>query len=229
MPALLERTGYPRVEVVASADRATGEHLLFLDNALRPLDEDWLTALLEYSQQEPIGAVGGKILYADGSLKHVGLLLGVNGCVAPAFHRHPQSSLGYWGSAIAVRNYSAVSAACMMTRRAVFERCGGFRAEFGRFADVDYCLRLTGAGYRVVFTPHAVLTVVEPSQPVETPRAGEQAARLRAVWGERLAHDPYYNANLSRESPDYEPDLSLTGPTSSALKESGTPPAAARG
>ncbi len=140
-----------------AAAHAHGDHLLFLDWGLKPIDSGWLTALLEFSQQAAIGAVGAKLHYPDGSLKHVGILLGVNGVAAPALHRYPRSSLGYFGAAIAARNYSAVSGECLMTRRAVHDSVGGFDDEMGGFADVDYCLRVTRAGYRVVFTPHAAL------------------------------------------------------------------------
>jgi GT2 family glycosyltransferase len=148
---------------------AAHDHLLFLDWGLNALDGEWLTALLEYSQQAAVGAVGGKLLYPDGYLKHIGLLVGVNGVVAPALHRYPSASLGYFCSAIGVRNYSAVSAACMMTRRGLFEQVGGFREELNYF--------------------------------------DEDASRLRTLWSDQLLLDPYYNVNLSRRSPDYEPDL----------------------
>jgi GT2 family glycosyltransferase len=192
-----------------AASRAEGEHLLFLDWGLAATDDDWLAALLEYSQQEPIGAVGGKLIYPDGSLEHIGLLVGVNGAAASALHRHPSSSPGYWGNAIIARNCSAVSGACLMTRRHVFEQAGGFREELHWFADVDYGLRITSAGHRVVFTPHAALVHSGPFAPVAGDTAREEERRLRALWGDRLQQDPYYNPNLSRDSPDYEPDLSF--------------------
>jgi O-antigen biosynthesis protein len=201
-------TRYRHFELVATVGQARGEHFLYLDPRLRPLGDEWLTALLEFSQQDPIGAVGAKLLYADGSLKHIGLLPGVNGTVAPAFHRHPRSSLGYWGTAIAARNYSAVSGDCLMTRRTVFEAASGFTQECGTYADVDYCLRVRAAGYRIVFTPHAVLTEYGPPDPITRRETRADASRLRTIWGERLLRDPYYNQNLSRETPDYEPDLS---------------------
>ena len=114
--------------------------------------------------------------------------------------------MGYWGTAIAARNYSAVSGECLMTRRAVYDEVGGFDEEMGGLADVDYCLRVTGAGYRVVFTPHALL--VDDDSGSQSPGVDAQdAKRLQARWSDRLARDPYYNANLSRDSPDYEPDL----------------------
>ena len=145
-----------------AAAAASGEHLVFMDWGLHALERQWLNALLEYSQQEPIGAVGAKLFYPDGSLKHIGIVLGVNGVAARPFDRHPRSSMGYWGTAIAARNYSAVSGVCMMTRRDVFQQVGGFREEMRSLADVDYCLSATGAGYRIVFTPHAELTHDDP-------------------------------------------------------------------
>lgn len=193
-----------------AATHARGDHLLFLDWGLQAIEEEWLTALLEFSQQSPVGAVGAKLLYPDGSLKHIGILLGVNGVTAPAFHRHPRSSMGYWGTAIAARNYSAVSGECLMTRRSVYDEAGGLDDEMGGLADVDYCLRVTAAGYRVVFTPHAALVHVDSGSP-STDAGANDASRLQMRWSDRLARDPYYNSNLSRDSPDYEPDLSCIG------------------
>jgi GT2 family glycosyltransferase len=192
-----------------AAAHARGDHLLFLDWGLKPIDSTWVTALLEFSQQAAIGAVGAKLHYPDGSLKHIGIVLGVNGVAAPALHRHPRSSLGYWGTAIAARNYSAVSGECLMTRRAVYESVGGFDEEMGEFADVDYCLRVTEAGYRVVFTPHAALIQDKLSSSTFDTDAHD-ANRFRMRWGDRLAHDPYYNPNFSRDTPDYEPNLTAS-------------------
>jgi GT2 family glycosyltransferase len=195
-------------QLKAAAERADGDHLLIMDWGLTALDPDWLTALLEYSQQPAIGAVGAKLTYRDGTIKHIGLLLGVNGVAAPAFHRHPKSTLGYWGTAIAARNYSAVSGACMMTRRDLFEELGGFRDEAGSFFDVDYCLRVADAGRRIVFTPQASLEHADWRPPGAGTAIHEEARRMRARWGDRVVKDPYYNANFSRNTPDYEPELS---------------------
>jgi hypothetical protein len=192
-----------------AAAHARGDHLLFLDWGLKPIDREWLTALLEFSQHAAIGAVGAKLHYPDGSLKHIGILLGVNGVAAPALHRHPRSSLGYWGTAIAARNYSAVSAECMMTRRTIYDEVGGFDDEMGGLADVDYCLRVTAAGYRVVFTPHALLVHDAPSSS-SVGADPHDAQRLQTRWSDRLGRDPYYNSNLSRDTPDYEPNLAAT-------------------
>ena len=122
------------------------------------ISPEWMSAMLENAQEPAIGAVGAKLLYPDGRLQHIGIVLGVAGLAAHAFHQHPGASPGYFGSAIMPRNYSAVTAACMMTRREVFDQVGGFDERLAiDFNDVDYCLRLRRAGYRVVFTPWAEL------------------------------------------------------------------------
>jgi O-antigen biosynthesis protein len=201
-----------------AAANAYGDHLLFLDWGLKPIDCEWLTALLEFSQQSAIGAVGAKLFYPDGSLKHVGILLGVNGVAAPALHRYPRSSLGYFGAAVAARNYSAVSGECLMTRRAVHDSVNGFDDEMRGFADIDYCLRVTDAGYRVVFTPHAAL-VQKKRGSWSTDADADGANQLRMRWGDRLAQDPYYNRNFSRNTPDYGLDLTASPQTMSARME----------
>ena len=207
---LAHRTAYRRYEVVPSVIQAKGDHLLFLDQGMDVIDDQWLTALLEYSQQPAVGAVGGKLFDRDDGLDHLGLLIGVNGAATSALHRHPRSSLGYWGGAIIARNCSAVSAACLMTRRQVFDEVGGFSGDLNWFRGVDYGLRVRSAGYRVVFTPHATLVhAVQPNMQVSV-AARDEARMLRSIWGERLGNDPYYNPNLSRDSPYYEPKLTFT-------------------
>src|SRR6185436_7796138 len=120
------------------------------------MDDEWLTALLEYSQQEAIGAAGGKIQYPDGRLRHIGMVTCVSGGPANIFEGHPGESYGYFSSAIGVRNYAALSGECLMTRRDVFERLGGFDERLPwRDADIDYCERARAAGLRLVFTPYA--------------------------------------------------------------------------
>jgi GT2 family glycosyltransferase len=189
-----------------AANQAAGEHLLFMDWGLSSSDADWLSAMLEYSQQTAIGAVGGKIASADGRLQHVGLLVGVGEGVAPALSRQPSSSLGYFSSAISVRNYSAVSAACMMTRHDVFDQVAGFREALVHFGDVDYCLRIGAAGFRVVFTPYASFLRQSAPAQEKSVALGDEEARLVAQWNDRRYRDPYYNVNLSRRSPHYEPE-----------------------
>jgi len=181
-----------------------GEHLLFLNDDVEALDGEWLEALLEHSQREGVGAVGAKLLYPDGRLQHIGLVLGVSGMAAHAFHQAPGSSFGYSASAVIVRNYSAVSAACLMTPRRVFEEQGGFDPAFPvDFNDVDYCLRLRSAGYRIVFTPHACLRHGEQQSTGPRLPDPERERVARERWRDAIARDPYYNPNLTRDYPDY--------------------------
>jgi glycosyltransferase involved in cell wall biosynthesis len=183
---LREATSHRTIELVRHVAAARGEHVLFLDGGLEPVDRDWLTALLEYSQQDAIGAVGARLEYADGRLRHVGVVTCLDGGPAAAFDGYPGDGYGYFSSAIGVRNYAAVSSECLITRRDVLERVGGWNARASRFgADVEYCARVRGAGLRVVFTPYARL------------RYAAQAPERRWSGPE---DDPYYNPNLSRRT-----------------------------
>jgi len=186
------------------AAHARGEHLLLLNDDVEVIASDWMTAMLEYSQQPEIGAVGAKLLYPDGRLQHIGIVLGVGGGAGHAFHQHAGASPGYASSAVSVRNYSAVTAACMMTRHDAFDRVGGFDERLAvDFNDVDYCLRLREAGYRVVFTPFATLYHHESASFGPRTQNEKEIALMRSRWGAAMANDPYYHPELTRDFPDY--------------------------
>jgi GT2 family glycosyltransferase len=183
---------------------STGDHILLFNDDLEVMDGEWMTAMLEYSQEPGIGAVGAKLLYPDGRLQHVGIVLGVNGIAAHAYHQHPGTTPGYMGNVIGPRNYSAVTAACLMTRRTVFDEAGGFDEAFPiDFNDVDFCLKVRQAGYRIVWTPYARLIHHESASfgPRAQDPAGIQEMRIR--WGAVIDADPYYNPNLTRDHPDF--------------------------
>lgn len=183
---------------------AEGEHLVLFNDDLEVITPEWLTAMLEYSQERPVGAVGAKLYYPDGRLQHVGILIGVCGLAAHALHQQPGSTIGYAGNAVVTHNCSAVSAACLMTRRSVFSEVGGLDEELPvDFNDVDFCLRLRSAGYRVVFTPYAELFHHESASFGRRRQSSREVARMRERWGPALARDPYYNQNLSTQFSDY--------------------------
>ena len=187
---------------------ASGEHVVLFNDDLEVTSADWLTSMLELSQVPDVGAVGAKLVYPDGRLQHVGILLGVCGLAAHAFHRSPGSTAGYFGSVGVIRECSAVTAACLMTRKAVFDEAGGLDEALPvDFNDVDYCLRLRAAGYRIVFTPYAELVHHESASFGRRVQSPAEAALMRERWGNVLERDPYYNPNLSKLFSDYRLQL----------------------
>lgn len=188
------------------ASHSKAPHLILFNDDTEVIAPEWIEAMLEYSQQEAIGAVGPRLLFDDGRIQHMGMVIGVNGMVAHVYHGHQGSIAGYGSSAQIVRNYSCVTAACMMTRREIYERLGGFDTRFRfDFNDVDYCLRVRRAGYRIVFTPYSELYHLESATVVGRPWDPEEVAYMQRTWADVCAHDPYYNPNLSREHVDYRP------------------------
>jgi GT2 family glycosyltransferase len=189
-----------------AARHATGEHLLLLNDDTEIISAEWMRAMLEYSQQAAIGAVGAALLFPDGRIQHVGVVIGIGGGACHVLSGHPGDSPGYYGSAWIIRNYSAVTGACCMTRREIFEALGGFDERFGTdFNDVDYCLRVREAGYRIVATPFARLYHFEVAtfgsrEHVVNP---DEVRLMSARWSHVIAHDPYYNPNLTRTALDY--------------------------
>lgn len=183
---------------------AQGEFVLFLNNDIEVIAEEWLEALLEQAQRQEVGAVGAKLLFPRGTIQHAGVILGHSGFANNAFWGQPGDRPLYYCLSHVVRNYSAVTGACLMTRRAVFEAVGGFDENLTvAFGDVDLCLRIREKGYSVVYTPYAVLYHLESATRKKLhPMADEEYARKR--WGRLLAQgDPYYNPHLSLERFDF--------------------------
>jgi len=182
---------------------AAGDHLLILHGEVEPFEPDWLDAMLEFSQREEVGAVGAFLWTADGRIAHGGIVLGAERLGANAFEGEPVWTRGHMSNALDIRDVAAVSGACLMTRRSVFDRVGGLDEALGRdLYDVDYSLRVRQAGYRVVVTPHARLRHLA----ARTAPGGwwpEDVARLRTRWGAALETDPYYNPNFDRSEAGY--------------------------
>jgi GT2 family glycosyltransferase len=188
----------------AGVAQAKGEHVVLLNNDTEVIAGEWLEAMLEHSQRPEVGAVGARLLYPDGTIQHAGVVLGLGG-VAGHSHKHrPADEPGSLASVAIVRNYSAVTAACLMMRRGLFVELGGMneRDLAVAFNDVDLCLRIRAAGYRVVYTPYATLYHHE-SASRGFDLDGAEVAWMRRTWGPTLARDPYYNPNLTTVREDF--------------------------
>ena len=173
----------------------------FLDERIEPIEPDWLTIMAEHVQRGEVGAVGARLLNPNGTIEQAGTVVGVNNTAQPAFHAFPGEHPGTNRQLQVTRNCSAVSSACMLTRREVLQQTGGFDAGLGgTLADVDLCLKMRRAGYLIVYTPFAKLCWHQaPADQIDT--NGE--AIMRERWAGILRCDPYYNPNLSRERANF--------------------------
>jgi O-antigen biosynthesis protein len=182
---------------------ARGEHLLFMNNDMEVIAPEWMTALLEHDQRLEVGAVGARLLYPDGRVQHAGVVLGIGGVADHAFKHLERDEPGYASLGHVVRNVSAVTGACLMTRRASFERVGGFDERLPvAFNDIDYCLKLRSAGLSIVYTPFALLHHHESATRLSL-HPPEDEALLKVRWHDELLDDPYYSPHLARDRLDY--------------------------
>jgi GT2 family glycosyltransferase len=186
------------------ADKAKGEHLLFLNDDTQVIDGEWLAALVEQAQRPEVGAVGAKLLYPDNSIQHAGVTLGICGGAGHAFRKLPNNRTAYFGLADLTRNCSAVTAACMIIPRKVFEEVGGFDEELKVvYNDVDLCLRIRKQGYLIVYTPFAVLYHFESATRGRLRPTREEELFCRR-WSETIRlGDPYYNPSLTLAREDW--------------------------
>lgn len=205
-----EEFNYSRINNFA-VSHAGGEYVLFLNDDTEVVSPGWLEAMLQHAQRPEVGAVGAKLLYPDGRVQHAGVLVGVGSSWIPgvATHSHlfhAAESRGYFDAVEVIRNYSAVTAACMMVRKATFDEIGGFDEENlpVLFNDVDLCLRIRQLGYLVVYTPLAELYHHESASRGHFSQSPAEFMYMRERWGEILDNDPYYNPNLSLGSGDFD-------------------------
>lgn len=188
------------------AANAKGEVLLLLNDDTEVITPDWLESMLEFAQQEEIGAVGAKLFYPDGKIQHGGVMV-LGGNPGHAYHGFDGDHPGYYCSNLVNRNYLAVTAACLMVRQTVFQQVGGMDEIFPlNYNDVDFCLKVHQAGYRNVVTPYAQLIHYESMsrEPGLQPMEWETLNRKWQDYFKQLNGDPYYNPNLSHRAVTFE-------------------------
>jgi GT2 family glycosyltransferase len=181
-----------------------------LNNDIEVLSRDWLDEMVSHAIRSDIGAVGAMLYYPDRTIQHAGIVLGLGGIASHAHRMFPVGSTGYFGRARATQNFSAVTGACLVLRRSVFDEVGGFDESLAvAMNDVDLCLRIEAKGYRNLWTPRAELIHHESATrgPEATPEKLERLqGEIRIMqdrWGASLENDPAYNPNLTLLSSDF--------------------------
>lgn len=174
---------------------SSGDHVVLLNDDVLIEQADWLTTMLGFFAESDVGVVGARLLYADGTLQHGGILL--NGQPLHIFHGFAGDDPGPFGLLQIDREVSAVTGACLVTPRSLWEELGGLPEDFAiAFNDLDYCLRVRATGRRVIWTAHATAYHLE-SQTRRPHADQDEIDRLYARWGTALAHDPYGNPNFA--------------------------------
>jgi glycosyltransferase involved in cell wall biosynthesis len=191
--------------------KACGEIVGLINNDVEVLSPDWLEEMVSFAVRPEVGAVGAKLLYPDGRIQHAGVILGVGGVAGHSHKFYDSNDPGYYGRLVLPQSLSAVTGACLVLRRKCFEDVGGFDEKSLpiAFNDVDLCLRIREAGYRIVWSPHAQLYHHESvSRGLEDTsekqaRFEKEANYMKQRWGEKLRNDPYYNLNLTLDREDF--------------------------
>ncbi len=188
-----------------AARQCTSPILGLLNNDVVVIGAGWLAELVSHAVRPEVGAVGAMLYYPDDTIQHAGIIVGYGGAAINCYGGVPRGSGGYFSRLGTVQNYSAVTGACLLTRANVFAELGGLNETdlAVAFNDVDYCLRVRERGLLVTWTPHAELYHLESVSRGDD-MARDKILRFRAEeaylarrWADVLAHDPYYNPNLS--------------------------------
>ncbi|NBK91541.1 glycosyltransferase family 2 protein [bacterium 1XD21-13] len=191
---------------------ANGKYVLLLNNDMKVITREWMEELLMYAQRSDVAAVGGKLYYADNSIQHAGIVIGL-GAHRAAGHTHYKDDkmhLGYMGRLCYAQDVTAVTGACLLVGRKQYDEVGGLDETFSvAFNDVDFCLKLRKAGYLNVFTPFCELFHYESKtrgmeEGEKLKRFQNEVALFREKWKAELeAGDPYFNPNFSLDYSDY--------------------------
>jgi GT2 family glycosyltransferase len=194
----------------AAVGMSTGDVVGFINDDIEVLSEDWLEQMLLLAEQEQVGCVGAKLVYPDRRIQHGGIVLGLYGLAGHAHRFAQHDDPGYLDRLRGIQNVSAVTAACLLVRRRVFDEVGGLDETLAvAFNDVDFCLRVRAAGYLNVWTPFAELIHHESVSrgrdlsPAKSRRFAAEYAAMQERWGFELLNDPYYSPHLTYDREDF--------------------------
>ncbi|MGB0849303.1 MAG: glycosyltransferase family 2 protein [Thiolinea sp.] len=198
------------------ASQANGSVIGLINNDVEVISPDWLIEMVSQAMRPEIGCVGAKLYYSNGQIQHGGVILGLGDVAGHAHRFFARDDDGYHGRLKLVQNYSAVTAACLLVRREIYDEVGGLEEKHLTVAynDFDFCLRVREAGYRNLWTPYAELyhhesiSRGEDDTPAKQARYQKEVAYMQKTWGEQLVNDPCYNPNLCRRREDFSlPDV----------------------
>ncbi|GMO28716.1 MAG: hypothetical protein Ta2B_09600 [Termitinemataceae bacterium] len=189
------------------------EYIIFLNNNIEIISPAWIEEMLMFCQRDDVGAAGAKLYYPDGTIQHGGVIIGIGGTAGHS-HRHFHGDhSGYFLNLAMQQNLSAVTGACMMVKRKVFDKVGGFDPQFAAaYNDIDLCMKIRKAGYLIAWTNYAEAYHCESKSrgiddtPEKMARFQKEVALFRERWAAELeAGDPYYNVNLTLDREDFSP------------------------
>lgn len=193
------------------ASNASGEYLLLLNNDTEVINSDWLNEMMGYAQCDDVGIVGAKLLFPDNTIQHAGVVVGYGGTAGHAFKGLKRDDYGYMARLLCTQDYLAVTGACLLTKKAIFDKVGGLSEELAvAFNDIDYCLKVNKEGMRCVWTPYAELYHYESKSrgyettPEKQERFNNETAIFTSRWREVIEKgDPCYNPNLTLGIEDF--------------------------
>lgn len=211
----------------AAVKLARGEIVGLINNDIEVISPGWLSEMVSHALRPEVGAVGARLWYADDTLQHAGVILGLEGFAGHVHRYLPRGNVGYCGRAALTQSFSAVTGACLVVKKSIYEAVGGLNEIDLQVAcnDIDFCLRVRQAGYRNIWTPFAELYHHESSSrgfddtPEKLARAAKETAYMWQRWGDILQNDPAYSPNLTLYNADFglawpprtEPHFALTG------------------
>lgn len=195
----------------AAVKLARGELVGLINNDIEVISPDWLSEMVSHALRPGVGAVGAKLWYPNNTLQHGGAVLGVGGVTGHSHKHLGHQQYGYFGRASLIQSFSAVTAACLVIRKTIFEEVGGLNEMELQIAfnDIDFCLRVREAGYRNIWTPYAELYHHESASrgAEDTTKKRERFAKevryMKQHWGEQLLNDPAYSPNLTLDHEDF--------------------------
>lgn len=193
----------------AGARAARGAVIGLINNDLKVMEPGWLTELVSQCLRPDVGAAGAMLYYGDGTIQHAGCVLGIGGVASHIYKRAAPEAEGHGRRLLAVQQVSSVTAACLLSRKEIYDSVGGLDENLSvAYNDIDYCLKVRAAGHKVIWTPFARLFHLESASRGDD-KTGERRQRLedekekmREKWGATLDADPFYSPNLSIKATD---------------------------